>query len=94
MKYENEDVDMIIKLGTSMYITTKSGIFLIRCQFIEYKAPIIDVSCTTVLYGTVKWTVGGAIYQTYSKDLLLLHWLYSDNGYDEITCWLQLLLIL
>ena len=45
---------MIIKLGTSMYIMTKSGIFLIRCQFIEYKAPIIGVSCTTVLYGTVK----------------------------------------
>ena len=78
-------LSMIIKLGTSMSIMTMSGIFLIRCQFIEYKAPIIGVSCTTVLYGTVKWKVGGAIYQTYSKDLLLLHWLCSDNGYDEIT---------
>ena len=42
----------------------------------------ISVSRTIVLYGTVEWRVGGAIYQTYSKDLLLLH---NNNGYDEIT---------
>ena len=52
---------MIIKLCTSMYIMIKWGIFLIRCQFIEYNAPIIDVSCTTIVYSTVKWKVGGAI---------------------------------
>ena len=40
---------------SSMSIMTKSDILLIKCQFIEYNAPI------TVLYGTVDWRVGGAI---------------------------------
>ena len=48
-------LSIIIKLDTSMSIMTKSDILLIKCQFIEYNAPI------TVLYGTVDWRVGGAI---------------------------------
>ena len=52
----------VIKLGTSMYIMTKSGIFLIRwyCCAKLY-CSIFGISCTTVVYGTVEWRLGGAI---------------------------------